>query len=31
MRRKITVWTFRATNKRSLTWEDLDMDKKGKP
>ena len=28
MGRKTTVWIFRATNKRNLTPENLDMDKK---
>ena len=30
MQRKTSVWMFRATNKRNLTREDLDMTKKGK-
>ena len=30
MGRKTTVWTFQATNKRNLTWENLDIAKKEK-
>ena len=31
MGRKTTLWIFQATNKRSLTRENLDVAKKGKP
>ena len=31
MGRKPNVWSFQATNKKNLTWENLDMAKKGRP
>ena len=31
MERKTTVWTLQVTSKRNLSWEKLDMVKKGKP
>ena len=30
MEKKTTLWTLQVTNKRNLTWETLDMAKKGK-
>ena len=31
MGRKANEWTFQSTNKQNLTWQGLDMAKKGKP